>query len=52
MAGILIVLVFVLSSYTVFVPVFTADRKHLKCGLLLFLMLGAFALVLHLAGML
>ena len=50
MAGILIVLVFALSVYTVFVPVFTADLKHLKRGLLLFLILGAFALV-FLAGM-
>ena len=50
MAGILIVIVMFVSLYTVFVPVVTLDIKHLKRGLLLLLVIGAF--VLHLARML
>jgi hypothetical protein len=52
MAGILIVIVLFVSLYTVFVPVLTLEMKHLKRGLLLLLVIGVFAFVLHLAGML
>ena len=51
MAGILIVLVMLVSLYTIFVPVLTLDVKHVKQGLLLLLLIGAFAFVLHLARM-
>ena len=52
LAGILIVIVMFVVLYTVFVPIYTLDIKHLKFGLLLLLVIGAFAFVLHLAKML
>lgn len=52
MAGILIVIVMAVTSYTVFVPAWTGEIKHLKQGLLLLLVIGVFAFVLHLAKML
>ena len=51
LGGILIVIVLFVSFYTVFVPIFTLEIKHLKRGLLLLLVIGAFAFVLHLAKM-
>ena len=52
MAGILIVVAMMTFLYTVFAPAFTAEMRHQRYGLLLLLVEGVFAFVLHLAGML
>jgi hypothetical protein len=45
----LYVLMFPLAMYTILGPVLTEDKKHLKYALLLWLLLGVLAFVLHVA---